>query len=275
MKKIIEKEGSLLDILGEAYPNNSKTSFRSWIKEGRVMVNGVPASRNDQRVVIGDVVTLGDRKRWIGDSLRIIYEDSYLVAVDKPEGMLSVSTAFETKETAFALVKTHYYPKQVYVIHRLDQDTSGVMIFALDETCYRKLKELFASHDIERLYSAVVEGSPEPSSGTWQSYLFEDGNYKVHETDDPRLGELAITHYRVLEASKKQSRIELKLETGKKNQIRVHCSSHGCPIVGDKKYGQASRKAKRLCLHAQSLAFEHPMTHKQVSFSSPLPEFFR
>jgi tRNA pseudouridine32 synthase/23S rRNA pseudouridine746 synthase/23S rRNA pseudouridine1911/1915/1917 synthase len=274
MKKIVEKETSLLELLAEAFPQNSKSSLRSWIKDGRVLVDGLPATRNDQRVAVGDTVTLGDKRRWIGKDLRIVYEDEYLVAVDKPEGMLSVSTAFETNETAFALVKAHYHPKQVYVIHRLDQDTSGVMIFALNETCFHRLKELFIKHDIERLYSAVVAGTPEPTSGTWKSYLYEDARYVVHETDDPSLGELAITHYRVLESTKKKSRIELKLETGKKNQIRVHCSSHGCPIIGDKKYGDPDRTAKRLCLHAQSIAFVHPMTQKPVHFASPVPDFF-
>lgn len=274
MKRIVEKEAALLDLLAEEFPKNSRTSLRSWIKEGRVLIDGIAATRNDQRVAVGDTVTLGDRMRWIGDNLRIIYEDQYLVAVDKPEGMLSVSTAFEKGDTAFALVKAHYHPKQVYVIHRLDQDTSGVMIFALDETCFHRLKQLFIKHDIERLYSALVVGVPEPLSGTWKSYLYEDAKYVVHETSDSTLGELAITHYRVVETTKKRSRLELKLETGKKNQIRVHCSSAGCPVYGDKKYGVVDRAAKRLCLHAQSIAFIHPMTQKPVHFASPVPDFF-
>ena len=227
----------------------------------------------------GAEVTLADRKKWIdkskiGASLRIIYEDQYLVAVDKPEGMLSVSTHFEKADTAHALVKAHYHPKKVFVVHRLDQDTSGVMIFAIDETCYNRLKDLFEKHEIERIYYALVTGCPTPSSGTWQSYLYEDGAYRVHETDDPVKGELAITHYTVVEKKGRRSRLELKLETGKKNQIRVHCSSHGCPIIGDKKYGTGGKLAKRLFLHAQKLAFIHPMTQKPMNFISPIPKEF-
>lgn len=269
---------TLLEILAQLFPKNSKTSLRSWVKEGRVLVDNVPATRADAQVAPGAEVKLADRKRWVdkpksGPALRILYEDSYLVAVDKPEGMLSVSTNFEKQKTAHALVKAHFHPKKVYVIHRLDQDTSGVMIFALEETCYERLKGLFEKHAIDRIYYARVQGKPEHASGTWKSYLYEDAAYRMHETDDPTRGELAITHYTVLETRGKSSLLEVKLETGKKNQIRVHCSSHGCPVMGDKKYGGTA--GKRLFLHAQKLAFVHPMTQKQMTFISPVPESFQ
>ncbi len=273
-----ENAGTLIEVLAGLFPNSSRTSLRSWIKEGRVLVDNAPVVRSDAPVTAGSEVQLADRKRWVGKSksgptLRIIYEDPYLVAVEKPEGMLSVSTQFEKQDTAHALVKAHYHPKKVFVIHRLDQDTSGVMIFALDETCYHRLKTLFEKHAIDRIYYARVSGKPDPASGTWKSYLYEDASYRVHETDDPTRGELAITHYTLLETKGKSSILELKLETGKKNQIRVHCNSHGCPIIGDKKYGGTGEK--RLFLHAQKLAFVHPMTQKQMTFISPVPESFR
>jgi tRNA pseudouridine32 synthase/23S rRNA pseudouridine746 synthase/23S rRNA pseudouridine1911/1915/1917 synthase len=162
----------------------------------------------------------------------------------------------------------------VQVVHRLDQDTSGVMLFALSHDGYTKLKEIFEKHDIERAYSAIVEGVVKPESGTWTSYLFEDERYHVHSSNDPEKGRVAITHYSVKSASQHYSLLEVKLETGRKNQIRVHCKDAGCPIVGDKKYGNPSSTGKRLYLHAHLLAFEHPITGKSMRFVSPAPKSF-
>lgn len=210
-------------------------------------------------------MTVGQRKKVIRPGLPIMYEDQEIVIIDKPSGLLSVATAFEKGETVHALLKAHYHPRKVFVVHRLDQDTSGVMVFALNQEACDRLKDLFAVHDIERAYTAIVEGQPTTLKGSWQSYQYEDTQYKIHETEDETYGRLAITHFQTIASSKRYTWLELKLETGRKNQIRVHCESAGHSVVGDKKYGAQSNPLKRLCLHAHLLAFQHPFTKKIVT----------
>ncbi len=159
-------------------------------------------------------------------------------------------------------------------MHRLDQDTSGVMLFARTEAVKEKLKEMFERHDLERRYTAVVEGEMEETKGEWCCYLYEDSQYVVHVTQDPSKGKLAVTHYVLKGRSKDYSLLELKLETGRKNQIRVHCSQAGHPVVGDEKYGAALNPMKRLGLHASLLAFKHPVTEQMMRFESALPDEF-
>ena len=204
----------------------------------------------------------------------ILYEDDDLVVVEKPSGLLSVSAAFEKEETAHALLKVHFYPRKVYIVHRLDQDTSGVMLFALNEVSCEKLKAQFEAHAIERAYTAIVEGHVDKLSGTWESYQFEDKQYKVHETDEAGKGRLAITHFKTLAATKRYSLLQFRLETGRKNQIRVHCAAADHPIAGDKKYGAKTNPLKRLSLHAHLLAFQHPISRKKMHFEAPPPEPF-
>lgn len=265
----------LLEALFLLFPNSSKNNVRSWLKEGRISVSGTVVKKNNIFVQEGDAITLGGKQTFVESLFPILYSDSDLVFINKPTGLLSVSTAFETKETVFSHLKRKYHPKQVYVVHRLDQDTSGVMVFALSEKAFVKLKEKFSKHDIIRRYTAIVEGKLE-KKGSWQSYLKEDSNYFVRSTRDASNGELAITHFDSKASSKTYSWLELTLETGKKNQIRVHCQDAGFPVVGDKKYGATSSPIKRLCLHAHHLELEHPITGKPLRVRAPIPtEFHR
>jgi tRNA pseudouridine32 synthase/23S rRNA pseudouridine746 synthase/23S rRNA pseudouridine1911/1915/1917 synthase len=274
MQLIVEEESYLLDVLIKMAPQSSKTTLRSWLKEGRVNVDGIAVKTGNTLVGSGQKVSIEPKAQLIANKIRVIYEDSDLIAVEKPAGMLSVSTAFETGETVFALLKAKFRPRTVYVVHRLDQDTSGVMLFALSEKAFIHLKEIFAAHDIERKYCAIVEGRMVESQGSWQSYLYEDANYKVHATHDPEKGRLAITHFKMINSTSKFSRLELTLETGRKNQIRVHCRDAGHSVVGDKKYGASSDPIKRVCLHAFLLALNHPVTNKPLRFISPIPSNF-
>jgi len=274
MKYIVSVEISLLEALSQAAPDSSKSTLRSWLKQGRVLVDGEVVKPATTLLKQGQTITLARRERSIESGLKILYEDRHLVVIDKPSNLLSVSTAFEEGDTAHAILKRNYRPKKVYVVHRLDQDTSGVMMFALSEEALAKLKTVFEKHDIERKYDAIIEGHLVEEKGTWESYLFEDENYVVHETEDKKKGQLAITHYTVIGKSKKRSWLDVTLETGKKNQIRVHCESAGTPVVGDKKYGAQSNPIKRLGLHAHFLSFRHPITGKTMRFESPPPESF-
>lgn len=274
MHFIPQEDTYLLDVLAKISPQSSKTTLRSWLKDGRVTVEGGVVKVGSTLVMLGQKVSVESKPQLIANKIRVIYEDNDLIAVEKPTGMLSVSTAFETGDTVFALLKAKFRPRTVYVVHRLDQDTSGVMLFALSEKAFVRLKEIFAAHDIERKYCAIVEGRMAETKGSWQSYLYEDANYKVHATDDPEKGRLATTHFKTLNASSKFSRLELTLETGRKNQIRVHCRDAGHPVVGDKKYGSSMDPIKRVCLHAFLLALNHPVTEKPLRFTSPIPSTF-
>lgn len=275
MKIKLTEDMLLLDALQRLAPDSSKTTLRSWIKQGRVFVEGIRASRPDLSVCCGQTVSLGVQPKRLPKGLSIIYQDQHLVAIDKPSGLLSVSTAFETEETAYALLKAHFKPQKVEVVHRLDQDTSGVMIFALSLKTRDVLKQIFEMHSLERLYIAVVEGYLEKASGTWESHLIEDPNYYVHSSQDLLVGKPAITHFRRIAGDARYTGLELTLETGRKNQIRVHCQDAGHPVVGDKKYGAKRNPLHRLCLHSHRISLVHPITGKKLVLVSPVPESFR
>ncbi len=275
MKYKVESNLLLIQALKLAFPESSMNTLKSWIKEGRITLDGLPAKNWQLSVLEGQEIELKAKSRFLDNDLRILYEDADLVVIDKPNGLLSVAAAYDKSKTAHAILKAQYKPKQVYVVHRLDQDTSGVMMFALKDSSYNALKKIFEKHDIDRVYYAIVEGKLSSPKGTWQSYLYEDANYHVHSSSQAEAGELAITHYQVKATSKYYSLLELKLETGKKNQIRVHCQQAGHPVVGDKKYGATRNPLNRLGLHAYKLAFEHPGTHRKKVFISPIPEVFQ
>ncbi|EFB40368.1 RluA family pseudouridine synthase [Parachlamydia acanthamoebae] len=275
MEYTLSEPLNALDALAKLSPNSSKTTLREWLKHERVFVDDQIVKIASTPLEAGQTISLGVRKAR-KEKVPILYEDAHLVVIEKPAGLLSVATNFDKAKTAHAFLKERYRPRKVYVVHRLDQDTSGVMLFALTGEAFFGLKALFADHDIDREYTAVVHGKMTQQEGTWQSYLYEDKAYVVHSTQDPDKGELAITHFKTVEARTHFSLLNLKLETGKKNQIRVHCEDHGFPIVGDKKYGGEgeSHITKRLCLHAHHLGFVHPIYKKEMSFDSPIPEKF-
>lgn len=265
----------LLNALASLFPDSSKSTLRSWISSGRIFVDQAQVKNAKSMVFKDQIISIGQKARLVENHFPILYSDQFLVVIDKPEGLLSVSTAFEKSETAFAYLKRKYHPRPVYVVHRLDQETSGVMVFALTEKCLELLKSTFEKHTIERRYAAIIEGVLPEKKGTWESYLYENSNYVVRVTQDPSEGELAITHYEVKATYRSAySWLNLKLETGKKNQIRVHCQHAGHPVVGDKKYGATRNPLKRLGLHAHLLSFKHPITGKLMHFKSPIPESF-
>jgi 23S rRNA pseudouridine1911/1915/1917 synthase len=273
MKYTATKNMPLLEALSLLCPNNSKTSFRSWIKEGRVKIDESIATTPTEDCLSGQVITVGQRRKFVEEGVEILYDDRDIVVINKPTGLLSVASLFEKGETAHGVLKK-YYRTAIHVVHRLDQDTSGVMVFARHEKSAEELKKLFEAHDIERRYVGIVTGVLDPSSGTWKSYLYEDAFYHVHSTDTPEKGRLAITHFNTQTTTKTCSLVMFTLETGRKNQIRVHSTLAGHPIVGDKKYGSKFNPIRRLCLHAFVLAFKHPITHKLLRFESAIPEEF-
>lgn len=242
-------------------------------------VNGAAASNARLALRKGDLVEVAARavQQHLSPELNLLFEDEHLLVVVKASGLLTVATPTEKRETAQAHLNTYMKSRgeeRVHVVHRLDRACSGVMLFAKSFEVRELLKEQFAEHDIDRIYVAIIEGSMPTGSGTIRSFLVEEQNYKVRSTESATLGKLAVTHYRTVKSGPRYSMLEITLETGRKNQIRVHLSEAGHPILGDDAYGSKADPISRLALHARLLGFVHPMTGEKLEFESPLPTSF-
>ena len=263
----------LLERLKQTFPDSSNRTLRIWLETKRIEVNGKILTKANALVSETSNVTLLKKKKMLESDVEILYEDSDLIVVNKPKGLLSVTT---DKKDAFSLhqvIKNYKNKEKITPVHRLDRDVSGVMVFPLNDLSYQGLKEQFIKHTIFREYRLLVEGKMQEKKGTWQSYLFEDANYYVHSAKNPSEGaQFATTHFEVLKATPNRTFVKCILETGRKNQIRAHCRAAGFPIVGDKKYG-ASVKGP-IALHAHCLHFTHPITKKKLKFTSDLPSIF-
>lgn len=274
MKHTADKNASLLEILHEMAPDSSKNTLRSWLQAGRVTVAGQRADRANAQIIQGQEIQVGSKVTFIRGSLRIVHDDDQIVVLEKPEGLLSVATDTETRATVHAMLKRQFHNRRVYPVHRLDRETSGVMLFAYTERARDDLKSQFEQHSIDKTYFAIVEKEMPIGKGTWESYMEEDDFFYVKSTNDSVKGKLAITHYEVLKADRNRSLLRLKPQSGRKNQLRVHCTESGHPIIGDKKYGSHSNPLKRVCLHAQKITFTHPTSGRRMTFAAPLPDLF-
>ncbi|MFN0065184.1 MAG: RluA family pseudouridine synthase [Chlamydiales bacterium] len=262
---------TLFEALIARYPDSSKRTLRNWLKWGRVLHNGRPETKANLTLEESDTVALKERENApLG--IPILYRDDHILVIDKPAGLLSVPAA-NAEHSALSLLCAYYHTTSLYPVHRIDQGTSGVLLFARNKEIQRRLGPLFTEHSIDREYIAIVEGRMIQQKGTWQSYLKELDSYNVIETD-PTEGRIATTHFELLRYSKNYSYIKLKIDTGRKHQIRVHCKKAGHPILGDKRYGLPS-KATRLFLHSYLLRFTHPVTKKIMSFIAPPPQPFK
>jgi 23S rRNA pseudouridine1911/1915/1917 synthase len=274
-------ESKLLDVLQQLFPDSSKTSLRSMLQEDRVRVNGVPERDAKRLVAESDRVEIASRSsRSLDPRVRIIFEDSDLVVVDKAAGLLTVPSPDVKYETAESFLNLHYGASpdapRVHHVHRLDRDTSGVLVFAKNSYIRERLQELFAAHAIERLYVAIVHGKLRESSGTFRSFLAEDRKLRVGSVAGEAEGKEAITHYRTVASGRRYSILELRLETGRRNQIRVHLAEAGHPVVGDTMYGKGrEHELGRLGLHARELGFVHPRSGQPMRFTAEVPREFR
>lgn len=210
--------------------------------------------------------------------LKILHEDREIIVVDKSAGLLTIGTDKEKRRTAF-YVLTDYVRKgcaksrnRVFIVHRLDQDTSGVLIFAKTEEARTFLQENW--ENTQKKYLAVVHGRLEKKEDVITSYLTENSAHFVHSTSDRTKGRLSHTAYKVLKETREYSLLEIELLTGRKNQIRVHLAEMGHPVVGDWKYGKKDKVHKRLALHARSITFKHPSTGRTRTFEAGVPEYF-
>ncbi len=237
------------------------------------------------------------QRRFLPGRIEIVHEDDDLIIVDKPRGINTVAVPGQMVRNVFGVLKDYVKSgskrrgARVWILHRLDKEVSGLLVFAKTESAFRKLREDFRVKRMHRLYAAVVEGVIDRPGDTIRSYLYEDKQGLVHSVDDPAkappprrrtgkeedVGEVrpAVTHYRVLRTGRGRSLLEVRLETGRKHQIRVHMAGTGHPVVGDGRYGAASDPIGRVCLHAIELGFEHPVTGSSVRFHSKAPGAFR
>jgi len=216
--------------------------------------------------------------RFLQKGLTILYEDKDILVVNKPAGLLTVSTEREKERTAHHILTEHIRRgcgrsrKALYVVHRLDRDTSGTLIFAKSEEVKLRLQDRWK--ETKKTYLAIVHGRCEKTSGTITSYLAEDSAYTVYSTSDRTKGKLSHTAYKVLRKTRGFSLLEIDLLTGRKNQIRVHLAGIGHPIVGDTKYGRENDRHARLALHARSISFKHPVSGEELAFEAEVPAFF-
>ncbi len=210
--------------------------------------------------------------------VRLIHEDRDCLVVDKPAGLLTMATAVEKRRTLYAmlfeLLRRRRPPERLFIVHRLDREASGLLVFAKSEEAKRRLQEQFKDHSAGRTYLAVTEGRIDRPSFTARSYLAENAIHRCFSTPNPAAGKWAVTHGRVLRASATRTLVELRLETGRKHQIRVHLAEQGHPIVGDPLYGRGRSPIRRLALHGMRLSFAHPFTGKVLTFESPAPAAF-
>lgn len=271
----------LLLFLTETLKDKSRTTIKSLLAHRQVAINGRPVTQFDTPVHPSDEISINfDRPFNVfrHPQLRIVFEDDSLIVVDKAAGLLSMGTDTQKEKTAYRIladyVKRDNPRNKIFILHRLDRETSGLMMFAKTLSVQTKMQGDWDNAVLERKYVAVVEGQPEKESGELSSYLAENSAMNVYSTD-PEHGKLAVTRYRLLRARGRYSLMELELLTGRKNQIRVHMKEFGIPVAGDKKYGARTNPANRLMLHATKLQFVHPVTRENLVFETGLPAKFK
>jgi len=279
----VKESAQLLDFLMQKLAGQSATSVKNLLKHRCVLINeGEIVTQFDYPLEAGDVVSILSTKEakygLFHPLIRILYEDDFILAVEKKSGLLSVDVTGGGADNAAAIldqyVKRRDPNKRIYIVHRLDRDTSGVMLFAKCREAQTKLVADWNDRVLERTYIAITEGTPEPARATIDRMLYQDDHMIVHVTDDPKIGLRAITHYKVLSQNAENARVQCDLETGRTNQIRVHMQSIGHPLVGDEKYGAVQNPLGRLGLHALNIKFYHPITQKVMSFEVPEPNEF-
>ena len=276
----VKEDCQLLEFLMECFPQNSRNSVKKMLEQGRIYANGVATTQFNLALKAGDLVSLGKtdlRPKLNNPMLSLVYEDQDIIVVNKKSGLLTVATEKGEEETAYRILREYVKSadpgQKIFIVHRIDKETSGLLLFAKNEEAKKKLQVSWDKCVKEREYIAVVEGNISKKKGTIRLHLLEQNNLLVKVVDEP-MGLASITHYNVLKTNGQFTMLSLQLETGRKHQIRAHLSAIGHPVVGDRKYGARPSPIKRMALHAHSLVFEHPVTGKTLRFSSPVPKKF-
>lgn len=278
---VVTEQMELMKFLLEKLAGKGRNQVKGILARGQVFVEGKKTTQYNLPLEIGQTVvvswSLVENERPI-NGLRILYEDQDLIVINKEAGLLSIASEKEKTETAYHLLMEHVrrkHPKnRIYVVHRLDRDTSGVMMYAKSKEVQQSLQNSWKESVQDRRYVALVEGNVQKPEGTITSWLTESKTLKMYSSPHPNGGQKAITHYKVLQKNQNYSLLEVKLDTGRKNQIRVHMQSLGCSIVGDKKYGSTQNPIGRMGLHAIGITFKHPTTGEIMDFKTDIPGKF-
>ena len=277
----VSKESELLEFLYAHITNDSKNNIKHYLANRQVLVNGTAISQFNFKVYKEDTIQISKnpinkvQKETV--KLDIIYEDEELIVINKPSGLLSIESDKEKTNTAYRMLTDYVQKKdkhsRIFIVHRIDKDTSGVLVVAKNEQIKNKLQHSWQDIVKQRKYIAICEGKFKTKEGTVRSYLKNNINNVMYSSED-RNGQLAITHYKVLKENNNYSLVEVNIDTGRKNQIRVHMKDLGNPIVGDEKYGTEANPIGRLGLHAACLSFVHPVTKKTMTFNAKVPQVF-
>ena len=278
MKLIVKKEGELLDYL---YNNLDmpKKRIKQYLTHGSIFVNNNKTTKYNFKLIPGmNIIIDTDNKNKKTLPFDILFEDEHIIVVNKPSGLLTIATEKEKEKTLFHIVREYLVSKnqyaRVFIVHRLDKDTSGIVVLAKDEKTKNKLQENWNEYVSIREYVAVVHGKPKKDEGKIVQKLKETKTNLVYTTKDED-GKEAITNYKVIKSNDNYSMLSINIETGRKNQIRVALSSIGTPIVGDKKYGLKNDKENRLFLHANRLKIYYPEIKKDILFETTTPNEFK
>ncbi|GGH78267.1 23S rRNA pseudouridine1911/1915/1917 synthase [Pullulanibacillus pueri] len=275
----VEKPQELLPFLLEKMAHRSRNSVKGILSRGQVFINERSITRHDHQLEPGDQVVI----RWgtvlpKKTGVEIIYEDDDVIIINKRAGLLTIASLKEKEFTAYRHLTSYVREKnpndRIFIVHRLDRDTSGVMMFAKNERAKERLQNSWKNMVKERSYIALVEGKVTKKQDTIVSWFKETKTHRMYSSRKVNDGQKAVTHYKVLQANARFSLLEVRLDTGRKNQIRVHMQDIGHPIVGDKLYGSTQNPIGRLGLHAALLAFRHPTTNKILSFTAEAPDAF-
>jgi len=277
----VTEPAELMKFLIDNIPTKSRKDIKSLLAHRQISVDTEVITQFNHPLVEGQQVIVNWDKVLIENQpqgLNIVFEDPYIMIIEKQAGLLSIATATEKEETAYSILSDHVKkrdPKnKIFVLHRLDRETSGVMMFAKSEKVQQLLQKAWKEAVLERTYIVVVEGPLNKEEGTIVSWLTESKAFIMYSSRTPNGGQKAITHYKVLKKNKHYSLLEVNLETGRKNQIRVHMKDIGHSVIGDKKYGSTKHPIGRLGLHARVLAFKHPITGEEVRYEADIPKEF-
>ena len=278
---VVTEPSGLLDLLLLKLSNKSRNHVKALLTHRQVSVDGIVITQYDtviregQRVKISRTAGQATKQK---STLNILYEDNDLIVINKPAGLLSIASDKENEHTAYRqltdYVKTKDPENRIFAVHRLDRDTSGVLMVAKNERMKLALQDNWSDLITERGYVAVVEGKLQEKNGRIQSWLKETKTLMMYSSSTAGDGLEAITNYQVINENSEYSLLDIRLETGRKNQIRVHMKDIGHNIVGDKKYGARTNPLGRLGLHAYKLAFKHPFTDKIMCFETKTPRSF-
>lgn len=286
IKAVQNQSGSdvpLMKFMSEMVPDVKRNQLKTWLKYDQVMINGIVTRQFDAIVAPGQWVEINYTRSFVTFShprINLIYEDDHIIVINKGYGLLSVGTdSAKQVQTAYSIIKEYVKKKhptnKIFIVHRLDRDTSGLMMFAKTIEAKEAMQHNWNNMVISRNYVAVVEGVVSEDEGVIRSWLGETSQHEVYSTQEEGNGQLAITRFKVLARGNGYSMLEFSLDTGRKNQIRVHASKElNHPIVGDRRYGAQSSPINRLALHARTLRFAHPITRVDMNFELPIPSRF-